>query len=246
MDNTNNRINRNTAFESIENEIYPDVFSNIDSGSLSDQSAALGATDPDQDFPSGNESFVISINNSTDTNGSQTSPFTINCTGGLGKYAAASFGTTPQSVNFSDASGESASPPASGVSYWRIFAKTTAQKQSGGHFDVSSTGSVEIEDASSGFVAGSNTRYEYNTGGQYFLYFLIGSVAAVRRNDGLYQVRINQVQVGNYDSGSSTSGSVTVNGTQISTADGLREFTICINGTPFTCDIEVLNVEQVT
>ncbi len=203
-------------------------------------------TEPDQNFPSGSDSFVISINGTTNSEGAQSSPFTINCTGGEGKYASGSFGSTPQEVDFSDATGESASPPSSGVSFWRVYAKTTAQKQTGGHFDVSGTGSVEIDSAASGFVAGSNTRYEYNTGGEYFIYFLIGSVAAVKRSDGLYQVKINQVQVGNYDSGKSKSGSVTIDGTQISTADGLREFTICINGSPFTCDLEVSNIEQVT
>jgi len=95
-------------------------------------------------------------------------------------------------------------------------------------------------------LVGSNTRYVNNGLGSYTFLFLIGSVDAVRLSNGKYAVKINQVQIGNYSYGNVESTTATAGGSTISTKDGLRTFTICINGEPFTCDIDVSNIVKVT
>lgn len=201
-------------------------------------------TEPNQDFnPS--DPFTISINGTTDAEGAQTSPITIDCTGGSAQYPARGQGTEPQEVDISDATGESVSPPSSGIGYWRVYAEVSASMTSDG-LQVSTTGTIQIEAVATGYTPGSNTRYKHEGSGVYKFFFLIGTVATVRRSDGLYQVRINQVQVGNYTYGNVNSTTATAGGQTISTKDGLREFTICINGEPFTCHIEVSNITKVT
>ncbi len=202
------------------------------------------ATEEDQDF-NPNGPFTISVNGTTDANGVQTSPITIDCAGGSAQYPARGLGESPQIVTYSNATGISVSPPSSGVGYWRVYAEVSASLTSDG-MQVSTTGTIKIEAVGTGYTPGSNTRYEHEGLGVYKFYFLIGTVAIARRSDGKYQVRINQIQVGNYTYGNVNSTTATTEAGTISTKDGLREFTICINGEPFTCHIEVSNITKVT
>lgn len=202
------------------------------------------STERSQDFDA-DSPFTISVNGTTDSEGQQTSPITIDCTGGSAQYPARGKGTAPQVVNISDATGVSASPPSSGVGYWRVYAEVSASMTSDG-LQVSTTGTIKIEVAGTGYTPGSSTRYAHEGSGVYKFYFLIGTVATVRKSDGLYEVRINQVQAGNYTYGNVDSTTATAGGQTVSTKDGLREFTICINGEPFTCHIEVSNITKVT
>jgi len=204
-----------------------------------------GIANEDVNF-SASAPFAITISGATDENSVQTSPFTIGCIGGTGTYPAIGQATTPQDVNFPNATGVSASPPSSGVTSWRVYAKVNATMTSeGANVNSSGTIVIELQSAESQLV-GSNTRYVNNGLGSYTFLFLIGSVDAVRLSNGKYAVKINQVQIGNYSYGNVESTTATAGGSTISTKDGLRTFTICINGEPFTCDIDVSNIVKVT
>ena len=213
-------------------------------------SSGVGIYEDDQDFgPDG--PFAITINGTTTTNESgntvQTSPFTIDCNAGTGTYPANGTGTTPQIVNFPSPTGLSASPASSGVTSWRVYAKVGATITNNG-IDVNANGTIEIvEVADATDLVGSNTRYKATSSTTYDFYFLIGSVDAKRQGtDKKYNVKVTQIQNGNYSYGNVESTTAIAGGVTVSTKDGLRKFTICINGEPFTCDIDVSNIQKVT
>jgi hypothetical protein len=208
--------------------------------------ASDGIYEDDQDFGPGGP-FAITINGTTDAEGVQTSPFTIDCNSGTGTYPANGTGTTLQVVNFSSQTGVSASPSISGVTSWRVYAKVGATITNNG-IDVNANGTIEIvEVADTTDLVGSNTRYKATSSTTYDFYFLIGSVDAKRQTSGgRYNVKVTQIQNGNYSYGNVESTTATVGGSTVSTKDGLRRFTICINGEPFTCEIDVSNIQPVT
>ena len=204
-----------------------------------------GTTEEDQDI-NPTSPFSITINGSTNEQGVQTSPFTIDCVGGTGDYPAQGTGTSPQSVNYPSPSGLSVSP-GSGTTIYRVIAKVSATMTANNGMDVASSGTIVIEEGTS--VAdklGSNTRYTSNGSNSYTFFFMIGTVTVSRRTDGRYAVKITQVQEGNYSYGNVRSTTATAGGQTISTKDGPRKFTICINGEPFTCDIDVSDIVKVT
>jgi len=211
--------------------------------------AGAVTTEQDQDFGP-TTAFSITVNGSTATGGTQTSPFTLDCIGGTGTYPArsdASDPTAPQAVNFPSPTGESVSPPSSGTTTFIVYAKVSATMTANGGMDVATTGTIIIKETSAApDQLGSNTRYKNNGSNSYTFFFLIGTVAASRRSDGRYSVRISQIQEGNYTYGNTISSSATVGGATVRTQDGLRKFTICINGEAFTADIDVSNIVKVT
>lgn len=209
-----------------------------------------GQYEDNQDFGPGG-SFAITINGTTttDENGNtvQTSPFTIDCNAGTGTYPANGTGTTPHVVNFPSPTGISATPSSSGVTSWRVYAKVGATITSNG-IDVNANGTIQIvEVADATDLVGSNTKYKATSSTTYDFYFLIGSVDAKRQSlGGKYNVKVTQIQNGNYSYGNVESTTATAGGATVSTKDGLRKFTICINGEPFTADIDVSNIVKVT
>lgn len=205
-----------------------------------------GGTQPDQDT-SATVPFSITVNGTTDTDNAQTSPFTIDCVGGTGTYPARGTGTIPQDVNFPDPTGLSVSGPSgSDTDYYRVYAKVGATMTDNG-MDVDTAGTIEIKEASTAAdPLGSNTRYRNNGLDDYDFFFLIGTVAIQKRKDGLYKVSINQIQEGNYSYGNVQSTTAIAGGQTVSTKDGPRRFTICINGEPFTCHIDVSEIVKVT
>lgn len=213
-------------------------------------SSGVGIYEDDQDFEPGGP-FSITINGTTTTNESgntvQTSPFTIDCNAGTGTYPANGTGITPQIVNFPSPTGISVSPSSSGVTSWRVYAKVGATLTSNG-IDVNASGTIQIvEVADATDLVGSNTKYKATSSTTYDFYFLIGSVDAKRQSlDAKYNVKVTQIQNGNYSYGNVESTTAIAGGVTVSTKDGLRQFTICINGEPFTCDIDVSNIQKVT
>lgn len=74
--------------------------------------AGAVTTEQDQDFDP-TTAFSITVNGSTATGGTQTSPFTLDCIGGTGTYPARSDAadpTAPQTVTYASPTGESVSP----------------------------------------------------------------------------------------------------------------------------------------
>jgi len=211
--------------------------------------AGAVTTEQDQDFDP-TAAFSITVNGSTATGGTQTSPFTLDCIGGTGTYPARSDAadpTAPQTVTYASPTGESVSPPSSGTTTFIVYAKVSATMTANGGIDVATTGTIIIKETSAApDQLGSNTRYKNNGSNSYTFFFLIGTVAASRRSDGRYSVRISQIQEGNYTYGNTISSSATAGGATVRTQDGLRKFTICINGEAFTADIDVSNIVKVT
>lgn len=204
-----------------------------------------GTTEEDQDI-NPTTAFSITVNGST-SSGAQTSPFTLDCIGGTGTYPARSTGTSPQTVTYASPTGVSVSPPSSGTTMFVVYAKVSATMTATAGIDVATTGTIIISETSAApDNTGSNTRYINNGSNSYTFFFLIGTVAASRRSDGRYSVRITQIQEGNYTYGNTVSTTATAGGVTVSTKDGLRKFTICINGEPFTADIDVSNIVKVT
>ena len=202
-------------------------------------------TEEDQDI-NPTTAFSITVNGST-SSGAQTSPFTLDCIGGTGTYPARSTGTSPQTVTYASPTGVSVSPPSSGTTMFVVYAKVTATMTATAGVDVATTGTIVISETSAAAdKVGSNTRYVNNGSNSYTFFFLIGNVATSRRSDGRYDVRISQIQEGNYTYGNTVSTTATAGGVTVSTKDGLRKFTICINGEPFTADIDVSNIVKVT
>lgn len=202
-------------------------------------------TEQDQDI-NPTTAFSITVNGSTDTNDLQTSPFTLDCIGGTGTYPARSTGTSPQTVTYASPTAVSVSPPSSGTTMFVVYAKVSATMTATAGIDVATTGTIIISETSAApDNTGSNTRYINNGSNSYTFFFLIGTVAASRRSDGRYSVRITQIQEGNYTYGNTVSTTATAGGVTVSTKDGLRKFTICINGEPFTADIDVSNIVKV-
>ena len=202
-------------------------------------------TEEDQDI-NPTTPFSITVNGST-SSGAQTSPFTLDCIGGTGTYPARSTGTSPQTVTYASPTGVSVSPPSSGTTMFVVYAKVTATMTATAGVDVATTGTIVISETSAAAdKVGSNTRYVNNGSNSYTFFFLIGNVATSRRSDGRYDVRISQIQEGNYTYGNTVSTTATAGGVTVSTKDGLRKFTICINGEPFTADIDVSNIVKVT
>ena len=190
--------------------------------------------------------FSITVNGSTAASGIQTSPFTLDCVAGTGEYPARSTGTSPQVVTYASPTGVSVAPPASGTTMFVVYAKVTATMTATAGVDVATTGTIVISETSAAAdKVGSNTRYVNNGSNSYTFFFLIGNVAASRRSDGRYAVRISQIQEGNYTYGNTKSTTATAGGATVSTKDGLRKFTICINGEPFTADIDISNIVKV-
>lgn len=215
------------------------------SGGGSGGSGGGGFVEPNQDI-NPTSPFSITVDGSTDGEGVQTSPFTIDCIGGTGEYPAQGTGTTPQSVDYPSPTGVSVSP-STGTTIYRIIAKVSGTMTASSGMDVSSNGTIIIEEGTAiADKLGSNTRYVNNGSNSYDFFFMIGTVTASRRTDGLYRVTITQVQEGNYSYGNTKSTTATAGGQTISTKDGLRKFTICINGEPFTCDVDVSNIVKVT
>jgi hypothetical protein len=205
-----------------------------------------GTTEEDQDI-NPTTPFSITVNGSTNESGIQTSPITLDCVGGTGEYPARSTGTSPQVVTFPSPTGLSVAPPSSGTTMFVVYAKVSVTMTATAGADVSTTGTIVISETSAAAdKVGSNTRYINNGLNSYTYFFLIGNVAASRRSDGRYSVRISQIQEGNYTYGNTKSTTETVGGVTVSTKDGLRKFTICINGEPFTADIDVSNIVKVT
>ena len=203
-------------------------------------------TEEDQDI-NATTPFSITVNGSTTASGVQTSPFTLDCVAGTGEYPAISTGTSPQVVTYASPTGVSVAPPASGTTMFVVYAKVTATMTATAGVDVATTGTIVISETSAAAdKVGSNTRYINNGSNSYTFFFLIGNVAASRRSDGRYAVRISQIQEGNYTYGNVKSTTATAGGATVSTKDGLRKFTICINGEPFTADIDVSNIVKVT
>jgi len=203
-------------------------------------------TEEDQDIDP-TTPFSITVNGSTATSGIQTSPFTLDCVAGTGEYPARSTGTSPQVVTFPSPDGVSVAPPSSGTTMFVVYAKVTATMTATAGVDVATTGTIVISETSAAAdKVGSNTRYVNNGSNSYTFFFLIGNVAASRRSDGRYAVRISQIQEGNYTYGNVKSTTATAGGATVSTKDGLRKFTICVNGEPFTADIDVSNIIKVT
>ncbi len=202
-------------------------------------------TEEDQDI-NATTPFSITVNGSTAASGVQTSPFTLDCVEGTGEYPAKSTGTLPQVVAYPSPTGVPVSPPASGTTMFVVYAKVTATMTATAGVDVETTGTIVISETSAAAdKVGSNTRYINNGSNSYTFFFLIGNVAASRRSDGRYSVRISQIQEGNYTYGNTKSTTATAGGVTVSTKDGLRKFTICINGEPFTADIDVSNIVKV-
>ena len=204
-----------------------------------------GATEDNQDI-NPTSPFSITINGSANAQGVQTSPMTIGCIGGTGEYPAQGTGSSPQSVNYPNASGISVSP-GSGTTIYRVIAKVSATMTESNGINVSASGTIAIEEGTA--VAdklGANTRYTNNGLDSYTFFFMIGTVTVSRRSDGKYAVKITQVQEGDYSYGNVNSSTAVAGGETVSTKDGLRKFTICINGEPFTCDIDVSNIVKVT
>ena len=260
VDQTYEKVVRTNSTPAREDEIYPEIPANIDSGSFSDQSALFiggGGVEEDQDFDP-TASFSITTNGTT-SGGVQTSPITIKCLGGLAyypkPYATAQTGSpAPQTVTVAGGSSGSGasisvSPPSSGTTIYRIFATCTGTRNSNGVIDMSSTGTISIiigTDVAVADLTGSNTRYKATGISTYDFYFLIGSIAVSRRSDGKFQVYINQVQLGDYTYGPLISKTETTAGSVVVPInDGLREFTFCINGEAFTGDFEVSNIQKV-
>lgn len=203
-------------------------------------------TEEDQDI-NATTPFSITVNGSTAASGVQTSPFTLDCVAGTGEYPATGTGTEPQPVNFPSPTGESVAPPASGTTMFVVYAKVSATMTANNGIDVNANGTIIIKETSAApDKVGSNTRYVNNGSNSYTFFFLIGNVAASRRSDGRYAVRISQIQEGNYTYGNVKSTTATAGGATVSTKDGLRKFTICVNGEPFTADIDVSNIIKVT
>tara|TARA_R110000822_G_scaffold58482_1_gene146361 strand:+ start:760 stop:1548 length:789 start_codon:yes stop_codon:yes gene_type:complete len=203
-------------------------------------------TEEDQDT-NATTPFSITVNGSTAASGVQTSPFTLDCIAGTGEYPARSTGTSPQVVTYASPDGVSVAPPSSGTTMFVVYAKVAATMTATAGVDVATTGTIVISETSAAAdKVGSNTRYVNNGSNSYTFFFLIGNVAASRRSDGRYSVRISQIQEGNYTYGNVTSTTATAGGATVSTKDGLRKFTICINGEPFTADIDVSNIVKVT
>lgn len=210
------------------------------------QSEGGATTEEDQDI-NATTPFSITVNGSTAASGVQTSPFTLDCVAGTGEYPARSTGTSPQVVTYASPTGVSVAPPASGTTMFVVYAKVTATMTATAGVDVATTGTIVISETSAAAdKVGSNTRYINNGSNSYTFFFLIGNVAASRRSDGRYAVRISQIQEGNYTYGNVKSTTATAGGVTVSTKDGLRKFTICINGEPFTADIDVSNIVKVT
>lgn len=214
-----------------------------------DVDSSGATTEEDQDI-NPTTAFSITVNGSIATGGTQTSPFTLDCIGGTGTYPARSDAadpTAPQTVTYASPTGESVSPPSSGTTTFIVYAKVSATMTANGGIDVATTGTIIIKETSAApDQLGSNTRYKNNGSNSYTFFFLIGTVAASRRSDGRYSVRISQIQEGNYTYGNTISTTDTAGGVTVSTKDGPRKFTICINGEPFTADIDVSNIVKVT
>lgn len=240
-------LDRNAPYFNAEwSNIGPEILSPTTTFSDS----GYGIYEDNQDFGAGGP-FAITINGTTTTDASgntvQTSPFTIDCNAGTGTYPANGTGTTPQVVNFPSPTGISASPSSSGVTSWRVYAKVGATITDNG-IDVNASGTIEIvEVADATDLVGSNTKYKATSSTTYDFYFLIGSVDAKRQSSGgKYNVKVTQIQNGNYSYGNVESTTAIAGGATVSTKDGLRKFTICINGEPFTCEIDVSNIQKVT
>jgi hypothetical protein len=209
-------------------------------------SSGGGTTEKDQDI-NPTTPFSITVNGSTTESGIQTSPITIDCVEGTGDYPARSTGTQPQPVNFPSPDGLSVAPPSSGTTTFIVYAKVSATMTANSGIDVNTTGTIIIKEVSAApDKVGSNTRFVNNGLNSYTFFFLIGTVSTSRRSDGRYSVRISQIQEGNYTYGNVKSTTATAGGTTVSTKDGIRKFTICINGEPFTADIDVSNIVKVT
>ncbi len=230
-------------------EGFDDFFEVTDLNPPGSGGSSGGTTEQDQDFDP-TAAFSITVNGSTATGGTQTSPFTLDCIGGTGTYPARSDAadpTAPQPVSFPSPTGESVRPPSSGTTTFIVYGKVSATMTANGGMDVATTGTIIIKETSAApDQLGSNTRYKNNGSNSYTFFFLIGTVAASRRSDGRYSVRISQIQEGNYTYGNTISSSATAGGATVRTQDGLRKFTICINGEAFTADIDVSNIVKVT
>ena len=210
-----------------------------------DSNSSGVTTEQDQDI-NPTTAFSITVTGSTAASGIQTSPFTLDCVAGTGEYPARSTGTSPQVVTYASPTGVSVAPPASGTTMFVVYAKVTATMTATAGVDVATTGTIVISETSAAAdKVGSNTRYVNNGSNSYTFFFLIGNVAASRRSDGRYAVRISQIQEGNYTYGNTKSTTATAGGATVSTKDGLRKFTICINGEPFTADIDISNIVKV-
>ena len=185
-----------------------------------------GTTEEDQDI-NPTTPFSITVNGST-SSGAQTSPFTLDCVAGTGTYPARSDAadpTAPQSVNFPSPTGKSVSPPSSGTTMHIVYGKVSATMTANDGIDVNATGTIIIEEVSAApDKVGSNTRYINNGSNSYTFLFLIGTVASSRRSDGRYDVRITQVQEGNYTYGNTISSTATAGGATVSTKDGLKKY----------------------
>ena len=208
-------------------------------------SSGENTTESDQDI-NPTDPFTITVNGSTDSVGVQTSPITIDCVGGSALYPARGTGTSPQTVTYSSPSAVSFSP-GTGTTMFVVYAKVSATMTATAGIEVSTTGNIIISETSSAADrVGSNTRYVNNGSNSYTFFFLIGNVAVSRRSDGRYKVFISQIQDGNYTYGNVVSTTATASSSTVSTKDGLRKFTICINREPFTADIDVSNIVKVT
>jgi len=204
-----------------------------------------GNTESDQNI-NPTDPFSITVNGSTDVSGAQASPFTLDCLAGSAEYPARGTATSPQSVTYASPTAISVSP-SSGTTKFIVYAKVGATMTANNGLDVDANGTIVISETSAASDKfGSNTRFRNNGSGSYTYFFLIGTVTVSRRSDNRYSVLISQIQQGNYSYDNVKSTTATVGGATVSTKDGPRKFTICINGEPFTADIDVSNIVKVT
>ena len=206
-------------------------------------------TNNDQDF-NPIQAFSITVNGSTSSTGVQQSPISLDCADGKGFYPPldSSSSTSAQEVDFSTGGSLSVDPPLSGVTYYRVLAKVSAFITENGTADLNPTGTIDIEEVGAIGVlpAGSNTRFRRTGLSSYEFLIYIGNVALQRTSDGRYAVKITQIQEGDYSYGNISGGTATAGGQTVDLKDGVRRFTVCINGEAFTCDIDISNLTKVT
>lgn len=178
--------------------------------------------------------FAIKINGSyqEDEDGvvSQSSSFTVDVQGGTGKYpnaSAISFSGHSDSVNANN-----------GMTTVYASVKGT-RSDPNGPVDTYSDSTINIEEVPTA-AAGSNTRYETDNNRDYIFTFLIGTVTVSKDSNNDWVVKVNQIQVGNYEYGETNGTSSDTNGND--TRGGPRRVTICLNGKPYYADVELNNI----
>lgn len=196
--------------------------------------------EPNQDDISPSDApFVISVNGTTAESPQggtlQSNSFNIRVQGGGLKF----YKSLPKTV---ETKTTRVTVGADSSRTWRIYTQWDVSRDLGETFwGLVSNFKIVVEPADD--LTNFNVRY-IKEGQKYVWYWPIGTVTASRKPNRNYAIQITQIHIGDIIVGGDEGDTNDKNGND--TRSGLREFAICINGKPYTCDIEVYNITAVT